>query len=153
MNKFEQNIFDSLKPIIEENEVELCDIEFKKICGEDNLTVFLYTEDGITLDDCERIHKLIDPVLDELDPTNNEPYRLNVSSLGLDRPFKTMRDFERYLGLPVELKFYKKQADGTKYIHGILADYDEQVIKLDIEDKIFDFDRKVVALARPYVEF
>ena len=88
MNKFEQNIFDNLEKIVEENGAELCDVEFKKINDEDNLTVFLYTEDGITLNDCERIHKIIDPVLDELDPTKGEPYRLNVSSLGLDRPLK-----------------------------------------------------------------
>ena len=152
MNKFEQNIFDNLLPIITENGVELCDVEFKKINDEDNLTIFLYTEDGITLDDCERIHNIIDPVLDELDPTNNEPYRLNVSSLGLDRPFKVDRDFERYLGLPVELKFYKK-IDGKKWVNGVLADYNDNVITLDINDEIFEFDRKDIALARPYVEF
>ena len=152
MNKFEQNIFDNLLPIITENGVELCDVEFKKINDEDNLTIFLYTEDGITLDDCERIHNIIDPVLDELDPTNYEPYRLNVSSLGLDRPFKVDRDFERYLGLPVELKFYKK-IDGKKWVNGVLADYNDNVITLDINDEIFEFDRKDIALARPYVEF
>lgn len=152
MNKFEQNIFDHLNPIIEANGVELCDVEFRKINDEDNLTIFLYTEDGITLNDCERIHNIIDPVLDELDPTKNEPYRLNVSSLGLDRPFKTNRDFERYLGLPVELKFYKK-IDGKKWVNGVLADFNDDVITLDINDKIFEFDKKDIALARPYVEF
>ena len=152
MNKFEQNIFDNLQKIVEDNGAELCDVEFKKVNNEDNLTVFLYTEDGITLNDCERIHKIIDPVLDELDPTDGEPYRLNVSSLGLDRPFKTLRDYERYLGLPVELKFYKKH-DGKKWINGTLVDYDEQVVKLEINDEIFDFDKKEIALARPYVEF
>ena len=152
MNKFEQNIFNNLNPIVEANSIELCDVEFRKINDEDNLTVFLYTEDGITLDDCEKIHNLIDPVLDQLDPTKGEPYRLNVSSLGLDRPFKTNRDFERYLGLPVELKFYKK-IDGKKWVNGVLADFNDEIITLDINDKIFEFDKKDIALARPYVEF
>ncbi len=152
MNKFEQNIYDKLKDLVESLGVELCEVEFKKMGGNDNLTVFIYMEDGVTLNDCERVHKFIDPILDELDPTNNAPYTLNVSSLGLDRPFKTDRDFERYLGLPVELKFYKA-TNGKKQINGILADFDEQVIKLDINDEIFEFDKKVVAVARPYVEF
>lgn len=152
MNNFETKIFDCLLPYIEKEGVELCEVEFKKMNGSDNLTVFIYTEDGVTLNDCEHIHKLIDPVLDELNPTDDKPYTLNVSSLGLDRPFKTARDFERYLGLPIELKFYKA-IDGNKKIHGILADFDEQVIKLDINDEIIVFDRKTVAVSRPYVEF
>lgn len=152
MNNFEQKIFDFIKPEVEKNGVELCEVEFKKINGNDNLTVLLYSNEGISLNDCERIHKLIDPLLDELNPTEDTPYTLNVSSLGLDRHFKTYRDYERYFGLPVELKFYKA-ADGKKIINGILADYDEKVIKLEINDEIYEFDKQSVAYIRPYVEF
>jgi ribosome maturation factor RimP len=49
---------------------------------------------GVDLDACESFSRAIDAPLDEFDPTFGEPYTLNVSSLGIDRPFKTEQDFQ-----------------------------------------------------------
>ena len=60
-----------------------------------SLTIFIDNEDGtIDLDTCERFHNAIDGPIDELNPYDGA-YTLNVSSPGLDRPFKTERDFMR----------------------------------------------------------
>ena len=67
--------------------IEIVDIE----CSEKSasLTVFIETEAGVDLDTCEKFHNAIFDPIDELDPSYGEAYTLNVSSPGLDRPFKT----------------------------------------------------------------
>ena len=111
--------------------VEVVDVEFK-ISSNPQLTVFIDTEDGVDLITCERYHNAIDPALDELDPTFGSPYTLNVSSPGLDRPFKTERDFERALGLEVELKLYAP-IKGKKFLEGVLVGYDGNTVTVEID--------------------
>ena len=102
--KIEQSVYDKISPLVTELGYEIVDVEFVKKDGNDNLTIFVDVPTGMSLDDCERVHNAIDPLLDELDPTNGKPYVLNVSSPGLDRPFNKQRDYERNYGKEVEIK-------------------------------------------------
>ena len=114
--------------------IEVVDVETK---GE-NLTVFIETEAGVDLDTCERFHNAIMDPIDELDPSYGAAYTLNVSSPGLDRPFKTERDFQRNLGKEVEVKLYAP-LKGKKFLQGVLAAFDAGSVTLDIggtEEKI-----------------
>lgn len=52
---------------------------------------------GVTVDDCERAHVLIGHALDVEDPIAHS-YMLEVSSPGLDRPIRTLQDYERFQG-------------------------------------------------------
>ena len=91
-----QEIEQALAAVAQEVGVEIYAVEFRQ--GRNpSLTVYLDTprEGGIDLDTCEKFHNAADPVLDELDPTYGQPYTLNVSSPGLDRPFRKPSDFER----------------------------------------------------------
>ena len=89
------------------------------------LTVFLDTdrEGGIDLNTCEKFHNAVDPVLDELDPTYGMPYTLNVSSPGIDRPFKKDSDYLRHIGQKVEIKLYAPMR-GEKFFEAVLEAYD-----------------------------
>lgn len=114
--------------------IEIVDVE---INGE-NLTVFIETEAGVDLDTCERFHNAIMEPIDELDPSFGAAYTLNVSSPGLDRPFKTVRDFERNLGKEVEIKLYAP-LKGNKFLEGVLTAFDEHSVTVLIgnaEEKI-----------------
>ena len=114
--------------------IEIVDVE---INGE-NLTVFIETEAGVDLDTCERFHNAIMEPIDELDPSFGAAYTLNVSSPGLDRPFKTVRDFERNLGKEVEIKLYAP-LKGKKFLEGVLTAFDEHSVTVLIgnaEEKI-----------------
>lgn len=72
---------------------ELIDIEFRT--GKDGkiLTFFIYSEDGINIDDCEKVSNFLDQKLDEVDLVKGQ-YYLEVSSPDLSRPLKTDRDLE-----------------------------------------------------------
>ena len=67
--------------------IEIVDVEFSE--KNNALTVFIETQNGVDLDTCEAFHNVIMDPIDEFDPTYDRPYTLNVSSPGLDRPFKT----------------------------------------------------------------
>ena len=73
---------------------ELVDIEFIGPRDEKRLIFYIYSEDGITIDDCEKVSNHLDLKLDELDLIKNS-YYLEVSSPDLSKPLKTDRDIER----------------------------------------------------------
>ena len=153
MSKITELVTGAILPVVEAEGCELVDVEFKKSMGEDHLTVYIYTPAGVSLDDCERVHKAIDPVLDEIDPTEGAPYVLNVSSPGLDRPLVTPRDFERAMGTKVTVGLYAKR-DGKKKFDGILMGCIDNCIEIDAgKGKILKFERQEVAVVKPVIEF
>lgn len=60
---------------------------------------------GISLDDCEIVSNAVDPILDEADPIE-QAYYLSVSSVGIDRPLKKDKDFQRSIGKTIDVKLY-----------------------------------------------
>lgn len=115
--------------------LKIAEVDYSKKTNGMNLTVYIYKQEGsITIEDCEKLHKLIDEPLDQLNPTNNSPYTLNVSSLGLDRPLKTQKDFEINVGKELTVKLYSKDKDGKKVIEGKLERFNESKITLLQQD-------------------
>ena len=141
-----------VRPIIEAHGMELVDVEFKKLYGMPTLTIYIDKPGGVSLDDCELIHRAIDAPIDELDPTDGMAYNLNVSSPGLDRPFKTLRDYQRKLGEKVEVSLYVP-LDGKKKFIAVLIDANEEEITLQDGDKTIKIQLKQIAAAKPYIEF
>ena len=126
-----EEIQNALQPIADEMQIEIVEVEFKQ-GKEPALTVYIDIEGGVDLDTCEKFHRAIDPVLDEVDPSFGVPYTLNVSSPGLDRPLKTDRDFQKCIGAKVEIKLFAPM-QGKKFFEATLKGHDENCIYL--EDK------------------
>ena len=137
-------------PIITENGYEYVGTELKKGGGTIELIIYADKEGGMGLDDCEKISRLIDSAIDELDPIE-EPYCLCVSSPGLDRPLKSTRDFERSLGKKIEIKLYHPM-DGKKEWTGILKSHDSDGFIVELSDGEKSFLFKDVAIARLHVD-
>ncbi len=149
--KSNQEIFDFLLPYAEKAEVELVDVEFVTSKNPE-LNIYVDTEDGVDLDTLEKFHNLISDKLDELDPSYGEAYTLNVSSPGLDRPFKTARDFERNLGLEVEIKLYAPMK-GKKFFEGTLIDYDGNNVTVLIDGKEVKFELTKISKINQAIKF
>ena len=124
-----EEIENAVGKIADEMNIEIVEIA-PKISKNPSLTFFIDTEGGVDLDTCEKFHNAIDVVLDELDPSYGEPYTLNVSSPGIDRPLKTARDFERCVGKDVEIKL-ATPLQGKKHIESKLVGYDENNVVLN----------------------
>ena len=151
MNVIEQTKT-AILPVLDELGYELVDVEYEKQYGQMTLTVFIYKEGGVDLDDCEKVSRALDPVLDEADPTHNEPYVFNVSSPGLDRPFKTQRDYERNYGEEVEVKLYAP-LKGKKVYEGVLKEKANNVFTIIVDGNEITIECAKAAYVRPLVKF
>lgn len=150
--KVEQICFRNIVPLIEQMGYEVVEVEYAKKADGKNLTFTIDSPNGITLEDCEKVHRMVSDKLDELDPTGDESYILNVSSVGIDRPIKTRRDFERNEGNEVELKLYAQQ-DGKKLFVGALKDFNDEEVVLVIDGEEKSFKRDKVASITPVINF
>lgn len=149
--KSREEVFDFLKPFADAENLELVDVEIKP-SKNSSITIFVDTEDGIDLNTLEKFHNIINDPLDELDPTYGEAYTLNVSSPGLDRPFKTTRDYEKHLGEKVEVKLYAP-VKGKKFFEGVMTDFDENTVTVQIGDSIEKFEKTRIAKINVAIEF
>lgn len=168
MSKIIDSVKEVVEPIIIAQGMELIDIDFKKVYGDDTLTIYLDKDGGVNLDDCELIHNLIDEPLDNLDPTGDKPYNLNVSSAGLDRPLKTDRDYEKSIGKELEISLYSP-IDNMKKFEGILLSFDQTSLTFeitnrlkvkgakaknsDLDNKNIKIDKKDIAVLKAVIKF
>ena len=129
-----------LQPIASEVGVEIVDAEWDMRTR--SFTVYIDAEGGVDLNLCEKFHRAIDEPLDEFDPSFGESYTLNCSSPGLDRPFKTARDYEKHMGEKIEVRLYAP-LDGKKYYEGVLLSYENGAftIATDKVEKTFQTDK------------
>ena len=110
------------RPAVEALGFTLCEVEFQKEYGDWVLTFFIDKEGGVTIDDCERMTRAIDPILDEDDPIENS-YRLEVSSPGVERTLSRPEHFAAMMGAEVEVKLFSP-VNGSKTHRGTLSAYD-----------------------------
>ena len=130
--KSNESILNFLKPYADSLNLEIVEVVFKE-CKNPSLTIFIDKEGGVDLDTCEAFHNIINQPLDEFDPYPNA-YTLNVSSPGIDRPFKTARDFEKNIGKMVEVKLFAP-LNGKKLLEGELKIYDGNNIVISVDGK------------------
>ncbi|QUI22987.1 ribosome maturation factor RimP [Vallitalea pronyensis] len=141
-----------LVPILDSNTFELVDVEYVKEGSNWYLRIFIDKDGGITIDDCELVSRAFDSAFEDKDPIK-EPYILEVSSPGLDRPLKKDKDFARSLGEKVEVKLYKSINKQKEFI-GILKSYDDDHIILEMENgEDMSFLRTDIAIIRLAILF
>ncbi len=131
---------------------ELIDVEFQKEQTDWILTLYIDKPNGVTVDDCERVSRAVEPLLDEADPIS-QSYFLSVSSPGLDRPLKKERDFERNLNKDIIVKLYAPQ-DKKKEFIGTLLRFDADSFTIaEKNGKERTILRKDAANIRPHIVF
>ena len=147
------DVVDSLvREKIKELGFELDEVEYIKEYGSMVLTLYIDSPNGVTLDDCERVSRAVEPVLDENDPIE-EAYYLSVSSIGLDRPIKKDKDFQRNIGNKLQVKLYAP-INKKKELLGVLTGYDEENFTINVEKMgEVTIKRKDAALIRPWIDF
>ncbi len=154
MSKVIDLVESNITKAVEDLGYEIVEITYKKYLGDMNLTIFIDKDGGVDLNGCELVHKTIDPILDEIDPTNGEKYILNVSSPGIDRPLKTERDYKRNMDTEVNVSLFEKVGDLKKFV-AILRGYDLQkgVITVEYKENDIDLEIKNIALIKPEIKF
>ena len=143
---------EKITPVIESLGYEVVEIEYVKKSDGMNLTFFIDKDEGVNIEDCELVSRAIDPVLEEVNPTNDAPYILSVSSPGIDRPLKTERDFKRNLGKEISVTLFAK-IDGKKVFEGKLDEYDDETITITEKEKQIKLNRSQIAHIVPVIKF
>jgi len=119
-------IVELIKPSIEEDGFDLVELKLSRYRKSNTLRVFIDSDNGVRLDDCARISRVIDVVLEDNNIFRNG-YTIEVSSPGLDRPLQTSKDFRRRIGEQVQILF--DRADLTP-VEGKLTGADDLCIEL-----------------------
>jgi len=127
-----KNIRDTVReavgPIITELGYDIWDITYQKVGADYHLEITIDKEDGIDIEDCEKVHRAIDPILDECDPIEGF-YYLDVSSPGIERELRTAEHISRSVGQKVLAKLFA-QKDGKKTVKGILSAFEDGKITI-----------------------
>ena len=101
--------------------------------------------------DCEAVSRAVDPILDEADPIE-QAYYLSVSSIGIDRPLKKDRDYQRSLGSPITVKLYAP-LKGKKEYTGELLSFTPDSFTISVKGEEMTFQKKDASKVQPYIDF
>ena len=149
MSRLTDKIAEIARPVVEEEGCSLWDVEYVREAGTWYLRVFIDRDGGVSIDDCERVSRRLDPILDEEDPIPDS-YVFEVGSAGADRELKRPGDFEQFMGSEVEVKLYRP-VDGSKHYTGTLSAYKDGAVSLTVGEKTLRFLKEQVAQVRLYV--
>ena len=125
---------------------ELVDVALDKEDTGKYLRIYIDKPEDVDLNDCERYHRAIQPQLESYDYDF-----LEISSPGIDRPLKKDRDFERAMGMEIEIRLFKA-VDGQKEFSGELVSYDKDNVVILVGSEEKSFPRKAAALIKPVVD-
>ena len=149
--KITEQVASFAQPIVEAAGCRLWDVEYVREGSERYLRLYIDKQGGIDIDDCERIHRAMDPILDEKDPIS-ESYHFEVCSAGLERALKRPTDFAEFMNSPVLVKLYRPR-NGWKELPGILRGYENGRVTVEAGKETITFEKSEVALVRLRVEF
>ena len=143
MAKIEEKVENLIKDKIEKLGYDLYDVEYAKEGPNYYLRIYIDSEKGIDLNDCEKVSNEINEVLDEADYIK-EQYYLEVSSPGIERVLRKDRHLEQNIGKQVEAKLFKKDKTENKSYIGELKSFDEETITIKAKEEV-KIERKNIA--------
>ena len=122
-----------LLPTAESLGYVLWDVEYLREGADNILRVTIDSDNGINIEDCEKMHRAIDPVLDEADPIE-QAYTLEVSSPGLGRQIKNETQASYCMGEEINIKLYAPDEKGRRTLRGVLKEYGDGNLSVETPD-------------------
>lgn len=150
-----KNIEEKVEQLIEKtiNELgyELYDVEYAKEGKDYFLRIFIDKNEGIDLNDCEKVNDAVNPILDAADYIK-EQYFLEISSPGIERTLRKDKHLKQNIGEKVEIKLFKP-INKQKNIIGILKDYNAEQIEIETSEEFCKIDRKNISVIKTVYEW
>ncbi|RXK04236.1 ribosome maturation factor RimP [Halarcobacter bivalviorum] len=141
------NLEESIEIAVQGCGAEVYDIVTVKENDTNIFRVYVTSKEGINLDKCAEISRMISPILD-LDEPMNGNYNLEVSSPGIERKLKNPRHYKASIGEKVKLKDFEKNTITGELI---FADDSEVKIKTEHGEEIITYDE--ISSASTYFEW
>jgi ribosome maturation factor RimP len=139
-----EDIINLVEPVLNEENFELVELKLSQYKRNNRLQFYVDSDNGVTIDDCVRLTKLIEP---HLEKSNLFSYRyiIEISSPGLDRPLKTAADFKRRIGEEIRVFFNN---DELPPLEGKLTYADDERIEILKDDNKETVELKTVRLGK-----
>ena len=138
--RIEDQVENLLEPIINGFGYDLYDVIYSKEGKDFYLKIFIDKDEGIGIEDCEKVNEAINDILDEKDLIP-ESYFLEVSSPGLERLLRKEKHFLKNIGKEITLKLYRP-VNKKREFTGILKSFENNKIALEVEKEILEFELK-----------
>lgn len=138
-----ETVREAIAPTVSELGYSIWDVTYQKVGADYHLEITIDSERGIYIEDCERVHRAIDPILDEIDPIDGF-YYLDVSSPGLERELRTEEHILASLGELVEAKLFS-QRDGKKSVVGKLSSLEGSIVTIEEDGTAVQLERAEIA--------
>ncbi len=132
--------------------LDLVDVELFRAGRRRMVRIYVGKAAGVSVDDCARVSREVSAVLDAENWLGDDSYVIEVSSPGLDRPFKTLADWQRNIGRDVKVTCREK-VDGKIMFAGKLVSADDSDIALEGAAGTVTIPMALVALAKIDVKF
>ena len=134
---------DAIEPCIAELGYRIWDITYSKIGADYHLEITIDNDAGIDISDCEKVHRAIDPILDEVDPIEGF-YYLEVSSPGVERELRTDEHISSSIGAKVEAKLFAP-IDGVRAVIGTLVSYEDSKVTIDMDGVSYEISKSDIS--------
>ena len=138
-------------PVLEDLGLELVEVQYRREQSGWVLRLVIDRSEGVSLDDCAAASREIGQLLD-IEDFIDQSYNLEVSSPGLDRPLKSMADFQRFTGRKARIKTIAP-LDGEHVFIGTIQRTEEDAIIMDVDRREVTIPFSQVSKARLEVEF
>ena len=141
-----EDLLEIVGPVVEATGYELWGIEFRPYGrGQSLLRIYIDHEEGIGIDDCEKVSRELSRVLDVEDPIRGE-YVLEVSSPGLNRRLFFIEQCHHFCGETVQVKTHRL-IDGRKNFKGILLNVEGDILHIKENDTLYQVPFKEILTA------
>ena len=120
---------EGIKPALKEIGADMIDFTIKRISEQTVIQLLIDKKNRINLDECASVNRVISRILEEEDLISDK-YLIDVSSPGLDRPFKERADFKRVVGQEIDIWLNEKVLDKV-FISGKLKNIAEDSITIE----------------------
>ncbi|MBQ6148027.1 MAG: ribosome maturation factor RimP [Oscillospiraceae bacterium] len=111
------------------------------------LRLTIESPNGIGIQDCEKVSRAIDPILDTM-PSLSDAYSFEVSSPGLGRKIRTDAQYEVYMGKEVLVHLIRADETGNRDYEGVLKSFDADSISLETEKGIVTLQRSGISYTK-----
>ena len=127
-----QSVTELIEPVLEAMDVELVDVEYRFEQGRWVLRIYADMQGGISVDDCARVSREIEDLI-EVNDIFQQEYVLEVSSPGLNRPLKKEKDFVRVKGEKIKVRM-RTALKGRRNFTGYLTDVRDGIAYVDVTE-------------------
>jgi ribosome maturation factor RimP len=143
--EIKEKIADLITGLLSSEGFDLVEIKLARFGRQSRLQIFMDCDKGVSIDDCARISKMMEPMIDNAHLFLENNYILDVSSPGLDRPLIMARDFKRRVGENIELIFNDSDLAPVK---GKLTSADDECVEISFKDGTERFALETVKLGK-----